>query len=276
MKFDRNKTFPYPVLRPFSDDYIDGDFQTSVEFLSNEGEVILAISFKISSNELVEQIKLGKAKFIALVSCRETYFRKVIPTNLNEITERFYAGDLKGEVRVDSYVVAVSEINNYISADINPEFGKDSFFFGSGDVLAQEDTAVFYVDRDLFKPLTSVFDLVKNDSLGIGEWKVGLDDDHVQIEVGLAMKESIDNARNNPAHRVALLNSLYFSAAVHAIQKLKELNNDYEERKWSRVISRQIHNMGLDLVAVDAYVLAQKLMKYPLAMLNAYVLKGTE
>ena len=92
MKFDRNKTFPYPVLRPFSDDYIDGEFQTSVEFLSNEGEVILAISFRISSNELVEQIKLGKAKFIALVSCRETYFRKVIPTNLNEITERFYAG----------------------------------------------------------------------------------------------------------------------------------------------------------------------------------------
>ena len=52
MKFDRNKTFPYPVLRPFSDDYIDGEFQTSVEFLSNEGEVILAISFRISSNEL--------------------------------------------------------------------------------------------------------------------------------------------------------------------------------------------------------------------------------
>jgi len=31
MKFDRYKAFPYPVLRPYSDDYIDIDFQTNVE-----------------------------------------------------------------------------------------------------------------------------------------------------------------------------------------------------------------------------------------------------
>ncbi len=29
-------------------------------------------------------------------------------------------------------------------------------------------------------------------------------------------------------------------------------------------------------MATDAYVLAQKLMKHPLGVLNAYVLKGTE
>jgi len=89
------------------------------------------------------------------------------------------------------------------------------------------------------------------------------------------MKESIDNARNNTSMKVILINSIYFTAAVHAIQRLKEFGSDYEEKKWSRVFYRQIHNNGLDL-DTDAYILAQKLMKYPLKVLNSYVLKGAE
>jgi hypothetical protein len=128
----------------------------------------------------------------------------------------------------------------------------------------------------LFKPVTSVFDLVKNQEFSDGEWKINLDEDHIQIVISAGMKESIDNARNNTSHKIVLLNSIYFTAAVHAIQRLKESNDDYEDKKWSRVFFRQIHNSGYSLVNDDAYVLAQKLMKYPLGALNAYVLKGTE
>jgi hypothetical protein len=133
----------------------------------------------------------------------------------------------------------------------------------------------FFIDRDLFKPVTAVFDLVKNPEYSEGEWHINLDDDHIQIVVSTAMKESIDNARNNTAMKAVLLNSIYFSAAVHAIQRLKEFGDEYEEKRWSRVFYRQIHNNGFDLNG-DAYILAQKLMKYPLKVLNAYVLKGAE
>jgi hypothetical protein len=276
MKFDRNKTFPYPVLRPFSDDYIDVEFQTNVEFSSNEGVVTAGISFRVSSSELIEQIKIGNARFVAIVSCRETYFREVISTDQKQVVKNFDVGYLRGEVKVDSYIIAVKQILSFASPDINPEFGKNSFVFTPGDVLAQDETAVFYIDRDLFKPVTSVFDLVKNQEFSDGEWKINLDEDHIQIVISAGMKESIDNARNNTSHKIVLLNSIYFTAAVHAIQRLKESNDDYEDKKWSRVFFRQIHNSGFSLVSDDAYVLAQKLMKYPLGALNAYVLKGTE
>ncbi len=71
MKFDRNKTFPYPVLRPFSDDYIDVEFDTNVDFSSSEGVVTADIGYRVSSSELIEQIKIGNAKFVSIVSCRE-------------------------------------------------------------------------------------------------------------------------------------------------------------------------------------------------------------
>lgn len=276
MKFDRNKTFPYPVLRPFSDDYVEVEFQTNVDFSSNEGLVTADISYRVSSSELIEQIKIGNAKFVSIVSCRETYFRDVLTSNTKQIVKNFDVGNLRGEVKVDSYIIAVKKIPSFSSPDINPEFGRDSFAFTPGDVLAQDETAIFYIDRDLFKPVTSVFDLVKNPEYSEGEWRISLDDDHIQIVVSTAMKESIDNARNNTNMKVILLNSIYFSAAVHAIQRLKEFGSDYEEKKWGRVFYRQIHNNGLDLVSTDAYILAQKLMKYPLKVLNAYVLKGAE
>lgn len=273
MKFDRNKTFPYPVLRPFSDDYLDAEFQSSVDFTSNEGFVTANISFRVSSDELLSEIKQGNAKFISIVSCRETYFREVIANEQQQFERKFDIGNLRGEVKVDSYIVAIKKINSFSSPDINPEFGKDSFVFTPGDVLAQDETAVFYIDRDLFKPVSSVFDLVKNDELSEGEWKINLDEDNIQIVISTKMKESMDNARNNNTMRVVLLNSIYFSTAVHAIQRLKELGGDYDEKKWSRVFFRQIHNNGLDLINTDAYILAQKLMNYPLAPLNAFVLK---
>lgn len=276
MKFDRNKTFPYPVLRPFSDDYVDVEFQTNVDFSSSEGAVTTDISYRVSSAELIEQVKNGNAKFVSIVSCRETYFREVIASDAKNVVKNFDVGNLRGEVKVDSYIIAVKKIPSFSSPDINIEFGRDSFAFTPGDVLAQDETAVFYIDRDLFKPVTSVFDLVKNTEFSEGEWRIYLDDDHIQIVVSTAMKESIDNARNNTSMKVILLNSIYFSAAVHAIQRLKELGSDHEEKKWGRVFYRQIHNNGLDLVGTDAYILAQKLMKYPLKVLNAYVLKGAE
>lgn len=276
MKFDRNKTFPYPVLRPFSDDYIGCEFQHLVDFQYAEGSVNISISWRVSSPELIKQIELDNARYVSIVSCRGTYFRRVLSSPQKTASLTVDVGDLRGEVRVDSYIVAVQRINEFSSPDINPEFGRDTFLFTPGDVLAQEETSIHYIDREMFRPVTSVFDLVKNDSLLHGEWRVSAEDEHVQIEVSATMKEVIDNARNNTAHKVVLLNSLYFSAVVHAIQKLKDFAVDYEERKWSRVISQQLHNAGLDLTTNDAYILAQKLMKQPLGVLHHYVLKGSE
>ena len=270
MKFDRSKTFPYPVLRPYSDDYTDVEFQALAEFAITQGSIEVTCTYITSSEELAEQVALGKAKYVSVVSCRETYFRKVIGTVDKSITVSLDPDSLRGEVDVDSYIVAVEEIDGFTSPDINKEFGKSVFFFAPGQILAQEETHCIFVDRELFKPLSSVFELVKSDSLAGGEWRVSLDQDHVQISVSTAMKESIDNARSSSLSKSVLINSIYFSSVVHAIQRMKE-GDDYGETKWARVIQRQLHNQHLDLSVLDAYILAQKLMKHPLGVLNTYV-----
>ncbi len=273
MKFDRSKTFPYPVLRPYSDDYVDAEFQALAEFTIGDTGIKVSCSYRTSSVELHQQIALGAAKYVSIISCRETYFREVLMTNEETLEATLDADSLRGEVEIDAYIVAIKEIKNYGSPDINPEFEKKRFNFLPGEVLAQDETQAIYVERDLFKPISSVFDLVKNDALAGGEWRVSLEQDHVQIQVSPNLKESIDNSRSSTVCKSVLVNSLYFSAVVHAIQRLKEIGEagEFGELKWAKVMERQIHNHHVDLTNTDAYLIAQKLMKHPLGVLNTYV-----
>lgn len=134
---------------------------------------------------------------------------------------------------------------------------------------------MFYFDRDLFKPVSSVFDLVKKESLSDGEWRLSFEQDHVQIEVSPEMKESIDNARNDLGNRAVLINSIYFAAAMQAIEKLRNSDSIYDEYKWANVIKHSAHNNSIDIYAthMDSYLIAEKLMRYPLAKLDTHLFK---
>jgi len=276
MKFDRNKAFPYPVLRPFSDDYVDVEFQATVEFLVSKDTIKVNIDFAISSDEIVNEISKGNAEYVAAIACRDTYYQHIVTSFTKNASADFNIGQLRGEVRVNPYVVVKKDIPSFSSPDINAEFGGGPFAFVVGDVLAQDDAQVFYIDRDLLKPITSVFELVKKDDQSDGIWTIGFDNEHIQIEVSPKMKESIDNARNTKNNRVVLINSIYFAAVMQAVQKLQDADTraTFEDKKWAKVMLGQAHNKGLDINGGDSYLIAERLMQQPIKLLDSYVFKG--
>lgn len=276
MKFDKYKAFPYPVLRPESDDYKDGEFQATVEFVIAESNIKASIGYALSAEKITDEIAKGNAEYVCMISCRDTYFQQIISTSERKVEKTFDIGVMRGEVRVNPYVVVKKDITSFTSPDINAEFGPGPFQFVEGDVLAQDEAQIFYIDRDLFKPITSVFDLVKKDDLVDGIWTVGFEENHIQIEVSPKMKEAIDAARNDHKKRIVLLNSIYFAAVMQAVQKLKDPNESFDGKKWAEVIRRQAHNKGLNLDSHDAYLITEHLMQQPIRLLDAYVFKGVD
>ena len=274
MKFDKHKAFPYPVLRPGSDDYSDVEFQVMVEFEISGSSITANILFANSCEEIVEQIDADNAAYICVISCRDTYIQHVVETRESAVSFEFEIGKLRGEVKVDPYVVVKNNIENYVCSKINSEFGGGPFTFRAGDVLAQEETQLFYIDRDVFKPVTSVIDLVKKDNLTEGLWTINFDDDHIKIEVGPKLKESIDDARNDNKNRVILKNSIYFVAVTQAIQKLQDKEEFFDDRKWARIFIYQANNRGIDIESRDAYLAAQDMMLLPALQLDSLVFKG--
>ncbi len=272
MKFDKNKAFPYPVLRPYNDDFVDREFQATADFEIEANTVTAEISYALSSEDIAELIKNNQAIYVSVISCRDTYFSVSIQTTEKQIRKEFDNGLFRGQVEIKSYILIIKELP-LTSKEVHPDFGSGPFQYTKGDVIAQDETAVFYFDRDVFKPVSSVFDLVKREGLSGGSWELRYDQDHVQIEVSPAMKESIDGARNSPVNKVILVNSILFAAVMQSIEKIREGDGVYDDYKWATIIKQSAHNNSIDIMSHDSYYVAEKLMQHPLSMLDAYVFK---
>jgi|SRR6516164_8732385 hypothetical protein len=115
MQFDHQRAFPHLVLRPDVDDYINGDFQVTVDFLPDDSNMSILAHFQyaLSVPEIQREIETGSASFAVVVSCRETYYREVLFGHDHSIEHRFPGGSLRGEVQTSSYLVCRKRIDCY-------------------------------------------------------------------------------------------------------------------------------------------------------------------
>lgn len=276
MKFDTQKAFPYPVLRPHNDDYLDSDIQTTAEFIvdHDKKKVKFEASVAVSSEALLELIESEKAYYSINISCRSTFFRTSLKTIENFVESEFEYGDFRDEVEVTCFVIASKDIDEFLPEDLNQEFGDTPIKLEKGDVLALDEPQISYFDRDSFKPLSSIFSLVMSNNRSDNEFRVDLEGDDISIVVSSSTKEMIDIARGIRPHLAVLMNSIYFSALVEAITQLQHAEGDYSSKKWASVLQRKIHNTeNIDLEKDQAYVIAQELLKLPLVQLKNYVFK---
>ena len=78
MQFDVQLAFPYPVLRPYVDDYLDGDFQAIADVTHPRGsdQIHLDAQFALSVDEIASLVRQAQAKFVLVVSCRDTLHQR--------------------------------------------------------------------------------------------------------------------------------------------------------------------------------------------------------
>lgn len=276
MQFDPLRAFPYPVLRPRSEDYMDCAIQTLVELepSADNQSIKAVVKLDVSVPELVQLIIEEKAVYSAVFACRNTYYRKAISSSNNVFSEVFAAGSLRDQVMIYPYIAATQTITGFTSPLINPEFGDGPFSFPLGAALAVDEPQAVFVERDAFQPISSCFFLVANENLPSHQWQLNLEEDNVHIALHPNLKARIDNARNNPQNRAMLLNSIYFAAVVQCLTTLKEKDESVRERRWANVFTQRLADQNLDLAAHQEIWLAQQLMHSPVAVMDTHFFAG--
>lgn len=271
MKFDLQRAFPYPVFRPDNNDYVDGDFQAETTFNINESTRGLRaeVTWDLSIREIQELIQMGKASFVLVISCRATFLRHVEIRNESPFHIDFEPGQLKDDIRVFSFVASREKINDFKCEWINAEWGESAFSFEPGALLAMDRPKEIFLDTDLTKKITSVFQLVKDESVEKYQWEVDANDDFVKIRVNPYMKEKIDIARNVKENKAILINSIYFSTVMQCVMLLKSDPDEYENYRWAKIMNYQIDS--LSSLDKEEIVIAQDLLNSPLKKLETYV-----
>lgn len=271
MQFDPLRAFPYPVLRPGSNDYVDSAMQTVAELIQSDDqlEITAEAAISVGVDEIRDLVEAGKARYAAVISCRDTYFRKAMLSDEPQLSEKFPTGALRGEVLICPYVVAVEDIDGFTCPWINPEFGNGPFSFPNGAVLAVDEPQMIYVDRETFKPISSCFYLAPNENMPSNEWNVDASEDRVRITVNPELKERIADARNSKEKRAILLNSIYFGAVVQCLAILKNAD-EAEDLRWARIFRQRLVDQHLELDRHPETWLAQQLMRHPFAIVDRY------
>ena len=277
MKYDPNKSFGYPVLRPNSNDYINSGFQCRIEFnldSQNTSQFIINYGFDCSIKEIVSAIESGKAAYWIKVSCRETFF--------NQIQEVASEGSLVVEgnllhktIEITGSIIAKRQFSLF-SKKINSEFRYHEFTVEEGQVIAIDEPRNYVVDKECWKPLTSIFEYKPKDDLKPGEFIIDLEGINGNVEI-LANKEQclkFQSLQNVQDGKFILLNTVFFLAVLEMVKGITENSDLYEDKKWARVLRAKASSKNIEFTKGQEILQTHRLLERPFEKLVENFFKG--
>lgn len=284
MRFDTQKSFGYPVLRDGSDDYLRGKFQPTIHLQHVErGDENVTVNclFKVGIQELADLVAQGKASYALVIDCREAYYRECIKINEAEYSFSRPKSHFRGKVEIECYIIANTDISNFVCKHINSDFGGGPFSFAKYDVLAQRAPESYYTLNDKFKSLQSLILPEFDDNLRDGEWYFDIDrpDGRPRIVTSRQQWAIFKGASASNITKYVVINTVLVPIVAKMIEDLNdpEIGQQVQEYRWAVKIREglQEKNLSLDKYKDDSFRLAQDFLGLPISKINP-LLAGEE
>jgi len=275
MKYDPKRLFGYPVLLDeLSDslDYPNKNISPKIELtLSPEDISKYRINYDLSLNSdtLNKLINEKKAIFVIRVSCNAALF---IDSQVCDMRGSFdILGDnLRDKIEISVFIVAV---NNFTLKDINNEFHSDfdnaDFSISKGMVLAYPKPLRYFISKENFLDITSIFKWKPKPNQANGIFDVGISEQKIEIIALESQTKIFKNWMRREDSKSIAINSIFLAALTHAIEMLKREPEDYDDNRWANVIITKCENKNIDFKGKTALEIAQRLLNSPIKLLNS-------
>jgi len=270
----KNKNFPYPVLSPFTDDYVGDNFKIDFDFENNNEHVNIETNLKLSSEYINELITRGKAKFALRIECSKSRYRRNYTFKSRKFTVNIDAGMIEGLVRLSPFIICTSSIDDYNCDMFHEDYGDRLYALNSGDIIAVTDEIKFYPnkDKDPLEKVTSMFKFCLNYS---DNPSTAYDVDHGGNYVKILMSESshkilqtLTSSKTRNKNIQHILSAKFIVPTLIYLIDLLELSeaDEYESYRWYHVLKRRLDELGYDindLSSNTAVKLAQEIINDP-------------
>ena len=252
MRYEPNKAFPHPVLRPLIDggqsaDFPRYGFQTVVEpEVSQDGAYIeLRIVFEVKHPDIVSAIELGRAEYAVLIYCNSTYYRMYVGSSKPEFTVKITAGDVDRSVELRPSVVVINGLDRYVPSGLHEELSGRTFQVQAGGLLAQDFAVDFPASREFLRPITSIFQITPDPQQPIGKFDIRVGDP-VLIIVNPEDNSKLAAARRSGDKRPAVMNAVYLPAVMALLSEAVRLEDDTSGDRWFEIVQYKTEASGMD------------------------------
>lgn len=273
------RSFPHPVLSPFSDDLVGCAFQCAVQPTQEGHEYKFEAVARVSSEQIASLIEAGDAVYGVHVECPATRYRSIWKFADDKHVFRIPLEVLEGRVQVCAFILATTDISRYANKDFHPDYDGTVFPVRRGDILAVDECRTFLVERreDPLRRIPSIFTVATNTSPDPPALDVDLIGDKVVIKLSPENYGKYLQLRQDAGYR-SLLNALIVLPAL--VYVLDEVNPERASRegslerfdqRWYRALRRKLEERGVRLDSEQGFRgdtavnLASRLIGNPLA-----------
>jgi hypothetical protein len=272
MKLDQDARFPHPVLSQDTADYPAGIFRTdfSVSEKPDSAEVRLDYTIDLQEPSLQKLIADDQASLGIFVTCRDTYYSKLVPLGLAGGQVNFEPGALMGRVTVQPMIWTRKQVEDFSLDHCHEEFGGGTTGFLAGDILALDDEFAINVGREKLAQMETIFSIALMDSLPSGTFALNLDAERITVLVASDIYDTVNSLRKLPHGCPITLNSVFLPAVMQVLDTLREGAGTFEGRRWYKVFEAKCTHLGIDPANCDLWESAQKLLQSPFSEIHRH------
>lgn len=283
----RYKLFPYPVLSPFSDDYVSASFIGEVHAAKDFNEIVFHLQAVLDNDELQGLIDKDKAEFVFHIECPQTSYRTILRTREPENFKRVAESKLNGKVSVCSFIVAKENLDNYHNDHFNPDYGNMSFNIEKGRILAiggQTNVEIIKEVDELTK-IPSIFSILRRDTDENIGMQVDINGEKIKLWLSNEDFYNYTATVKMPALQPVFHSMFIMPALIYTFEILKNAGSgidEYESYRWFQALEKIFagSNMSFNsetLENIPSYELAQKILDFPVKRaLLSLISIGTE
>ena len=278
MNFDRQKSFGYPTLRTF----LEGDDPQLMDYPNKTFDPDISIKIDVACPDtLLLEYEVGSLRISALdalvvkkqasfhfkVECKSTFYCESFSSFENEDSFQIPASNLKDKIEITPFLVADETI--LLSSDaFHEDFLAEKFEVNRGSVLAIGRPTEYFISREQFRAVRSIFDFNKSDEVEEGAFQIRTDEQYVVIEVHPSIFEKVKRAEQDVVSQKLILNSLYVPVVMQLLYEIKQDPGLAETKRWANTIVAKCTQKSLDYNDDGAVAQnAQKLLAMPFGLL---------
>jgi hypothetical protein len=240
------RTFPFPVLAEFNDDYLSpAHFTARAQFTvrdeAGRSTPTMRYEFELASETLEAMLLAGTVEVVVELDCRETLYRTVIRVGDERGDVELEAGELIGGVDVTFYVLATTDIPDYAPQAINSEYGAQSFSVTAGDPLAiaLADSAEFDFN---WKSKPDLMKVLLAKELDPYAYEFDCSSSPIIIRVGEKYQHYWQQTRGDAATKPHLYQGIYKDCMAAALTILKD--DPENDTPWARALFGRLEELG--------------------------------
>lgn len=272
----RNRLYPYPVLSPFTDDYINSSFETIVDLERVEYSLRVHMWSELRNDELKTLLESDKVKYVYHVECPQTGYRTAVASNTEETFHEIADNKVRGQLQVCSFIVANDNFSDYSNACLHEDYSGFTFEIDAGCIMAVGSQVNFEIEKDLndlsFAP--SVILICKNldeDTKG-----VIVDMNHSKLIIKIPEKAYYNYVSlTKEIEAKSILRSMIIIPAIaHALQEVAKRDPqsrfEFSRYSWYLALKKNLLEVFACDIESDTFVdqdmlnLAQKIINNPL------------